>query len=624
MRLYAGSTIRLFEDVAQHSIADQLKQSYLAYYGYRPSDEEVGAWDNSIAALAGVFEDAGLEDHAVAIEYQLPLTSRRIDCMITGRDDARRDNAVIVELKQWESCEASDCEHEVVTWVGGTKREVLHPSMQVLQYQNYLEDTDTAFYGNPSIRLGSCAYLHNYCRHQEDVIFNAKFADILRAAPAFTEDTSVDLEQYLQSRLCTGEGTEVMKRVDAGTYRPSKKLLDHVSSMIKGNAEYVLLDEQRIVYDKVMTVARQAALDRKKSVIVVRGGPGTGKSVIALNLMADLARAGIGTEYATGSRSFTMTLRKIIGTRGGALFKYFNSYVDARENLIDVLICDEAHRIRTNSTSWRTPKAKRTDQPQIDELLHAARVGVYFIDDDQVVRPDEIGASELILRRAGECGIACHEYQLEAQFRCAGSEAFVAWVENTWHMRKTANTLWSHEDAFDFQTMNSAQAVEDAIRAKVAEDHTGRMTAGFCWPWSKKLDVHGQLVKDVVVQGEGYARPWNAPPELARLPAGVPASNLWAYDAGGIDQVGCIYTAQGFEFDYVGVIVGKDLVYRFAQQDWMAQGEFCFDAAVKRSPDRLLELLKNTYRVLLTRGLKGCYVFFEDKETENYVKSRME
>ena len=624
MRLYAGSTLQLFDDVARRSIAGQLKQAYFGYYGYKPSDEEVGAWENSITALAGVFEDAGLEDHAVAIEYQLPLTSRRIDCMVMGKDDDRRDNAVIVELKQWESCEASDCANEVVTWVSGTKREVLHPSMQVLQYQNYLEDTDTAFYGNPSVRLGSCAYLHNYRPRKNDTIFEPKFADILKQAPAFTEVTSTNLEEFLRERLSAGQGAEVMKRVDAGTYRPSKKLLDHVSDMIKGVPQYILLDEQRVVFDKVMAVAQQAAGQQRKTVIVVRGGPGTGKSVIALNLMADLAKAGVGTEYATGSRSFTTTLRKIIGRRGSALFKYFNSYMDAEDNLIDVLICDEAHRIRKNSNSLYTPRARRTDQPQIDELLHAARVGVYFIDDDQVVRPDEIGSSDLILQRAHERGIECYEYDLEAQFRCAGSEAFVAWVENTLRVKRTANALWSHEDAFDFQIMDSPQMVEDAIRGQVAEGHTGRMTAGFCWPWSRELDEHGSLVKDVDIDDYGYSRPWNARPETARLPTGVPSSNLWAYEPSGIDQVGCVYTAQGFEFDYVGVIFGKDLIYRFAQQDWAAQPDSCYDSVVKRSKGKLLDLLKNTYRVLLTRGLKGCYVFFQDKETENYVKSRLD
>lgn len=200
----------------------------------------------------------------------------------------------------------------------------------------------------------------------------------------------------------------------------------------------------------------------------------------------------------------------------------------------------------------------------------------------------------------------------------------MAWVENTLRVKRTANTLWSHEDAFDFQIMDTPQKVEDAIRAKVAEGHTGRMTAGFCWPWSRELDGHGSLVKDVDIDDYGYSRPWNARPETARLPAGVPSSNLWAYEPSGIDQVGCVYTAQGFEFDYVGVIFGKDLVYRFAQQDWTAQPDSCYDRVVKRSKGKLLDLLKNTYRVLLTRGLKGCYVFFQDKETADYVRSRME
>jgi phage repressor protein C with HTH and peptisase S24 domain len=121
-----------------------------------------------------------------------------------------------------------------------------------------------------------------------------------------------------------------------------------------------------------------------------------------------------------------------------------------------------------------------------------------------------------------------------------------------------------------------------------------------------------------------YRRPWNARPEARRLARGIPRAPLWAYDPNGIEQVGCVYTAQGFEFDYVGVIFGPDLRYNLDSQAWEGHRGDSKDNEVRRGGERFVDLVKNTYRVLLSRGLKGCYVHFMDKDTERFVRSRME
>jgi DUF2075 family protein len=371
----------------------------------------------------------------------------------------------------------------------------------------------------------------------------------------------------------------------------------------------------------VRAAAKKGFHDRRKTVIIVKGGPGTGKSVIAIKLMADLLLNGFNAHYATGSKAFTETLRSIIGNRGSVQFKYFNSYAAAQANEIDVLIADESHRIRKTSNSRFTAAANRSNLEQIEELLRAAKVCVFLIDDVQAVRPNEIGSVEYIRRHAEAKNCTIFEYELEAQFRCSGSDAFVNWVDNTLGIRRTANVLWEGNESFDFRIFDSPQELEAAIRKKAAEGYTARMTAGFCWKWSNPRP-DGTLVEDVVI-GE-YKRPWNARPEAARLAKGIPKASLWAHQPGGIDQVGCIYTAQGFEFDYVGVIFGKDLLYRFDGQDWIGDRGQSHDTVVKRSGDKFAELVTNTYRVLLSRGMKGCFVHFMDKETEHFIRSRME
>lgn len=542
--------------------------------------------------------------------------------MICGKDGSNKDNAVIVELKQWEKCEEAVGENEVSTWLNGAKREVLHPSAQVGQYHMYLEDTHTAFNsGENPVSLNSCTYLHNYNYYADDVIFSPKFSTIINKYPLFTADDVNKLKDFLINRLEKGDGTEVLKRVEESKYRPSKKLMEHVGNIVKGKSEYILLDEQLVVYDKVLACAKEGFHDKQKNVIIIKGGPGTGKSVIAINLMADLLLKGYNAQYATGSRAFTETLRKIIGMRGSVQFKYFNSYGEAENNAVDVLICDESHRIRETSNSRYTPSERRSNLPQIQEILNVSKVAVFFIDDRQVVRPNEIGSVEYIRESALKNNCKIFEYGLEAQFRCNGSDAFVNWIDNTLGIRRTANVIWERKESFDFKIFESPDELEKAIRQKVSEGHTGRVMAGFCWDWSLP-DINGMLKDDVII-GD-YKRPWDAKPEATKLAPGIPKASLWAYDPNGINQIGCIYTAQGFEFDYAGVIFGKDLAYNFEKGAWEGHPENSSDNVVKRSKEDFIELVKNTYRVLLSRGMKGCYVYFMDKSTRDLFRSRMD
>lgn len=622
VRLYSGSSAQFVEDTNQNQIADKLKASFFDHFRYNPPEQEVRSWSNSLKDMALLLNTSGLDDHGVILEYQLPQTSKRLDFMVCGRNDAMKDNAVIVELKQWERCGLADGDNEVTTFVGGAVREVLHPSAQANQYRMYLQDNHTAFYdGMDPVALSSCAYLHNYRYTPDDPLLDARFHELLGTCPLYSKDDVPRIKDFLIHRLRSGEGLEVLRRVEESRYRPSRKLMEHVGSVIKGKSEYILLDDQLVVYDKIMAWAKDGFHDRRKAAILVKGGPGTGKSVIAINLMADLLLKGYNAQYATGSRAFTETLRKVIGARGSVQFKYFNSYVDAEPNAIDVLVADEAHRIRKNSNSRYTPKKFHSNAPQVDELLRAAKVSVFFIDDDQVVRPDEIGSVSHIKEAAARNGCVLLEYQLEAQFRCAGSDGFVNWVNNTLGVRRTANVLWQGNEGFDFRIFSSPEDVDQAIRRKASEGYSARMTAGFCWPWSN-ANADGTLVDDVRI-GE-YRRPWNARPEATKLARGIPKAVLWAHDPNGIEQVGCVYTAQGFEFDYVGVIFGLDLRYDLDAQRWVGDRERSYDNPVKRSGERFTDLVKNTYRVLLTRGMKGCYVHFMDKNTERFVRSRME
>jgi hypothetical protein len=259
--------------------------------------------------------------------------------MVCGRDDDKNDQAVIVELKQWERCEPAEPAKLLRSWVGGRQRDVLHPSVQVGQYRQYLEDTHTAFHEGPRpIGLSACSYLHNYLIGETDPIRATKFADAIRANPLFDSDGAEALGGYLRERLAQGDGRPVLRRVEDSPYRPSRKLMDYVAATISEQSPWILLDEQLVIFEKIRSTVHSGLFGRRKQVVIVRGGPGTGKSVLAINLMADLLRDGRSAHYATGSKAFTETLWDIVGSRSRVTFKYFNSYARAQPSSSSMIV----------------------------------------------------------------------------------------------------------------------------------------------------------------------------------------------------------------------------------------------------------------------------------------------
>jgi hypothetical protein len=623
MHLYSGSTVDFVEDATHNRIAEKVSEGFERYFRYEPPKSEVQAWRNSLHAVSDVVRHGDLLDHGIVVELQLPLSSRRLDCMLTGHDDAGKGEAVIIELKQWEHAGPSWVDDCVSTFVGGRERDVLHPSRQVGNYERYLLDVHSAF-TEGEIGLQSCSYLHNLKSEDAGELVAEHHRELLQLYPLYAGDQVDALIDYLLANVGGGGGGPVLDEVLRGRYRPHKRLLDHVARMISEDPTFVLLDDQQVAFNAVLAKVRARHLADQPSVILIRGGPGTGKSVIAVNLLAELARQGLTVHHATGSRAFTEALRQRVGSRASALFKYFNSFMEAGEAEFDVLICDEAHRIREYSWNRFTPKADRKDRPQVDELISAAKVSVFFIDDMQVVRPGELGSAALIRDGARRMKADESEFTLETQFRCGGSDAYISWIENTLELNRTPDVMWNAAEEFDFDVVDSPHELEALIRARAEEGFTARMAAGFCWSWSKP-NADGTLVNDVVV-GD-WSMPWNAKPDAGRLAPGIPKSNYWATDPGGLEQVGCIYTAQGFEYDYAGVIVGRDLVYR-AREGWVGQPEYSKDGEVRRTAkgdlQRFTRLVQHTYRVLLTRGMLGCFVYFEDDATRDFFLSRIE
>jgi DUF2075 family protein len=623
MKLYSGAIEEFVQDTVQNKVADKIRSSFESYYGHRVSPSEMTSWTNSLQFLKNVLEKSSPSENMIVLEYELPYTNQRIDCLIFGKGDNERGNVLLLELKQWEKVKDCDIDGNVITFVGGQERMVPHPAYQVKSYHFYLEDFMQIFQENTALDLSSCVYCHNYSKSKNGALFLPKFQKVLEDFPVFTKEDFEKLSDFLKTRLSKGQGLEIFNRFNQSNITPSKKLVEVAGSMIKGQKMFNLIAEQITANNTIIDRAKKCAKLKTKSVVIIRGGPGTGKSVIALNALAELLGKGMTVFHATGSAAFTTTLRKIVGSRADKLFKYFNSFTKHHENEINVLICDEAHRIRKTSDSRYTRREERSNIPQVDELIKAAKVSIFFIDDYQVVTPQEIGTTELLKETAKKFNAEIFEFELKTQFRCSGSDGYLNWVDNTLGVRETANMKLTKAEKMEFKIFDTPKALYEAIKQKnIEKPNSARLVAGFCWPWSNpKSD--GTLVNDVVI-GD-FKMPWEGKTGK-KLAKGIPEAPLWAFDPNGVNQIGCIYTIQGFEFEYVGVIFAKDAVYDSTAKEWVGKRENSSDPKLKTEKDEenFLKYVKNVYRVLLTRGMKGCYVYFMDKDTEAFFKSRLQ
>lgn len=611
----AGFAALTLEGTFAVRIAEQMRH----VTGRGPSPAEVTSWERSLPVLAQDLTLAGLDQVEVLVEYLLPLTSKRADVILAGQHPrTRRPSYVVIELKQWSSAQRWEDDAELVLIDGYPRDPRLHPVAQVRGYCSYLADFTKALHDLDD-PLAGAAYLHNATN--ENAV--ADLYDYPQDAYGrlFIGARRGDFVGFLRDRLDpNAAGAPYADLLLSSAVAPSKQLLAVAAEEVQRRKRFVLLAEQKLAYDLVIHEVERVRAGDHKAVVLVTGGPGSGKSVIALSLLGELARRGRTVLHATGSRSFTSTLRRVAGHRVPwvqRMFKYFNQFIDAERNGLDVLILDEAHRIRETSVDRYTKAALRTDRSQLDELVSAARVPVFLLDEHQVVRPGELGTAADIEWYAEKLGLRVHRVDLDAQFRCGGSQEYVQWVLRLLGLASGGPVPWRGDPSFVVQVADSPEQMDALLAKKAADGYSARMAAGYCWHWSDPRD-DGTLVADVEV-GE-WARPWNLKGD--RSVGGAPPAPVWASDPAGFGQVGCVYTAQGFEYDWSGVILGPDLVWR---GDGLvsvrsANKDPDFRNKQRASDDEFDRLVKNVYKVLLTRGMIGTVIYSTDEGTRERLR----
>ena len=621
MPLFRSSAAGLAALALEGTLGVRIAEQMHFQAGHRAGPSERRSWERSLPVLAQDLLQAGLHDVEVIVEHALPLSSKRIDVVLAGQHPrTRQPSYVVVELKQWSRAHAWEGDRNLVVVDGYGSGPYTHPVSQVRGYCEYLVQFTRSLHESPEVVVGA-AYLHN--ADSEAAV--ADLWDYPQDAYGrlFTGARRGDWLDFLAEHLDpTVLGAPYAHQLLSSASAPSRQLLAVAADEVQRREQFVLLAKQKLAYDIVLHEVEKARSGDHKSVVLVTGGPGSGKSVIALSLMGELARRGRTVVHATGFRSFTQTLRKVAGARSPAtqrLFKYFNDFMAADRNGLDVLVLDEVHRIRGTSVSrWTRKELRSESRPQLDELIAAARVPVFLLDEHQVVRPGELGTAHDIESHARSLGLAVHRVDLDAQFRCGGSSLYVKWVLRLLGLTPGGPAEWNGDDAFEVLTVDGPEELERLLEAKRESGYGARMTAGYCWPWSDPTK-DGRLIPDVRIGS--WARPWNLKGE--RAVGGAPPASLWATAEGGFGQVGCVYTAQGFEYDWNGVILGPDLVWRSGR--WVTRRELNKDPDF-RNRSRVADaefdrLVRDVYKVLLTRGMVGTVITSVDDETQQMLRT---
>lgn len=622
MLVYEGIKSTFINDVDLGIIADKIRNKYIEVVKKRPSAPEFNSWKNSMQYMRGVLSDGDIPNNAgIAIEYNIPPTGCRIDFMMSGYNK-NKSNVVIVELKQWDKAtEVKDMNgiYKVNTFTGGGLRDVNHPSYQAMTYANLIRDYNESVQ-QKDINVIPCAYLHNYYFEDDDTLLSDDYKEYTDQAPLFGHSDVIKLRDFIKKYIEDGDDGDILYEIDNGKIRPSKMLQDSLKNMLKGNKEFYMIDNQKIVYEYALRNAIDTVSANNKNVMIVRGGPGTGKSVLAVNLLVELNNRNMTCFYVTKNAApRSVYASKLRGdytqTYINHLFQSSGNFIDEERNKLDCLVVDEAHRLNAKSGMFQNK-----GENQIKEIINAAKFSIFFIDENQKVTLKDIGSEDLIRKFAKEQGAGIYTFDLDSQFRCNGSDGYIAWLDRILDIKDTANFDIDGFD-YDFRILDDPNDVRRLIEEKNKINNKSRIVAGYCWNWISE-GKNNSNVYDIQIPEYNFEMSWN-----------LGNSTTWAIDYNSINEVGCIHTCQGLEFDYVGVIIGNDLRYenghiitdytKRAKTDTSLNGikKIAIEQGQEVANKIADNIIKNTYRTLMTRGMKGCYVFCIDKSMRDYLNT---
>ena len=617
MIVYSGTKSQFNNDVNLNLISDKILEKLREKHLSGGQESEYQSWQNSLHFMRSAIDDPDIpNDVEVAIEYQIPRTSKRVDFMIAGADASNTNNVVVVELKQWSKAEKVDdiMRHSVRAFTGGANRIVNHPSYQAYAYATFIKNSSEQVQ-DERIGIKPCAYLHNCSPEARTPLDDDIYTPWLEEAPLFDKSQTIQLRNFIKKFIVSRSSSgDLLYKIDNGRIRPSKALQDCLVSLMKGNEEFILLDDQAVVFDLCRKYMAQCRKDMQKRTIIIQGGPGTGKSVLAVNLLKEFLLKNNNACYCTKNSAPREAYQKLLAKSNykamvniKQLFRSPFGLCNLTSNFYDCLIVDETHRlVKKMYGDWKGDN-------QVKECINASLFTVFLLDEDQQITKKDIGSVAEIKKWATELGseiIMNEDTVLQSQFRCNGSDQYIQLINNILQIGKPMD-IDLKELNFDIRVFDDPNELRDTLRELNKINNKARMVAGYCYDWNVK---HNRGEYDIYLEN-GFKAKWN-----------LENDKIWAINPNSFEEVGCIHTAQGLEFDYIGVLIGNDL--RFDK----ASGKIITDrtkiskddksSGIRSAKDDVAaRLIKNTYKTLLTRGQKGCFIYCEDKVLADYIRS---
>lgn len=591
-------------------ISNKVYYAYKQLWGKKTKLSQIKAWANSLPVMVDILEDLP-SNVGVTIEFGIPLTSKWVDFIISGYDCNMKPVLILVELKQWEYAKDVEGMDAIIkTLIGSKEKNSLHPSYQALSYVNILNNYNVNIEKH-DIKLVPLVYLHNYDLIEEDDLLNKKYSPYYNKALMFGKNDKEELKDYVELYISFGDNLEVINMVNDSEIKPNKKLVNVMCNMLKTKKEFTLLDEQKVVMESIVRLAHQSFKDNKKRVMIIKGGPGTGKSILAINALGELLSNGLMGAYVSKNMAPRKVYKSLVLSDDSEvsiheLFKGSGNFFRDKLNKYDFLLIDEAHRLQEKSGLHGN-----IGENQIKEIINASRLSVFFVDEKQIITLKDIGSLANIKLWAKSFDAEMFEVELNSQFRCNGSDNFLDFLDQLLYNKREKVAF-----NFDFRVMDSPQDLKELIMKKNTHNNA-RMVAGFCWTRDGK-NADNQDFHDIKI--DDFEMSWN-------LKHGEP----FAIRESAINEIGCVHNVQGLEFDYIGVIIGPDLKYRdgliitdYKERAFTEKSLYGLYVLIKKDKlyyEKLADtIIRNTYRVLLTRGIKGCYVYCVDKELQKYLK----
>ncbi len=443
---------------------------------------------------------------------------------------------------------------------------------------------------------------------------------------------------------------------------PKFSLQDRIVEIMEGTFDVALKGDQKEAFFMYKSMLEKSLNDGKKRVLVVRGDPGTGKSVLSMKMLTEArrrnAKVTVVSKNEAPRSAYQVVLdnavrnsedkdkKKLLrGYRDEAkeIFKGSSAFINYDKDAYDVIIVDESHRLIDRDQY--VAKEEGREYSQVGDMIKAGLVTVFFYDPRQIVSNADMGSVEEIIKWSGVYGVERPEgIRLRTQCRCNGSNDYIDWLDSALGYEEDMGLFITRRSEYDLRVFDSPYEMLQHIKKLNSSGDESRLLSGYCWEWINDknarddTNVYDIKIPDEKAPGGEFGISWN-----------LAGDDSYAKSSTSINESGSIHTVQGVEFQYVGVIIGPDLTYR--------NGEIITEPLSRATTDKTLKgligpiknvekarkkdpgyipseeeifakrradlIIRNTYRILMTRGKLGCFIYCVDPELQEYMKEKV-